>query len=88
MWEAIHRLLVGDTGAREAAGDYNNEKDATDRTAFRKRTYKTWDCSGCSHSYFYQIIRCPLCGSQNIEELSHPVRVAAVAFQQTDHSEK
>jgi len=38
----------------------------------RKMVYKTWDCTGCRHSYFYNIHRCLLCESGKIVENMHP----------------
>ncbi len=54
--------------------DMEKLKTATERPAskLRKSSYTTWDCGSCNHSYFFAILKCPLCDSLDIEETSHP----------------
>lgn len=42
----------------------------------RKNFYKTWNCEVCEHSYFFAVLRCPLCESHTIKKMIHPLASA------------
>ncbi len=44
------------------------------RSPHRKDSYKTWMCRDCEHSSFFAVVKCLLCGSDKIEEVTKPSR--------------
>jgi hypothetical protein len=57
-------------------------KTATIRPAskHRKRTMKKWFCQSCRGSFFYQILRCPACGSVNVTQVILPTEFRPGGF--------
>ncbi len=64
------------SGAWLTKEDMQKLREAATRkmSPLRKELYKTWDCTKCSSSYFYAVIRCPSCESLSIEEQMHPLK--------------
>ncbi len=40
----------------------------------RKKTIRTWNCTDCKQSFYYEVMRCPHCESANIEEKIIPTQ--------------